>query len=200
MGNTESKDRSSSKRQTGILIGIAMIILSAVFVYFAVSQPSVDRVIETTAGGNYSQQAEPSDNPVTEMPATETERGEQESQPGNDGMMSNNTQSNDAPHSNAPTQASTSAQTETPTQAPTKTPTQAPTKAPTVQTEVKYPLNLNTCTAEELMTISGIGEVRAASIIAYREYLGGYTNVEQLKNISGIGDGIFAKIEPYVTV
>ena len=50
------------------------------------------------------------------------------------------------------------------------------------------------------MTISGIGETRANAIIAYREYLGGYTDVEQLKDIYGIGDGIFAKIEPYVTV
>ena len=210
MDNTEAKNKKSAgKRQTEILIGIAMIILSAVFVYFAVSQPSVDRVIGTTSGGNYSQQAGQTDDPATESVSFSNIFADgQESQQGNDGLMSDNTLSNDAPHSNAPTQAPTSAQTETPTQAPTnaptqaptKAPTQAPTKAPTVQTEVKYPLNLNTCTAEELMTISGIGEVRAASIIAYREYLGGYTNVEQLKNISGIGDGIFAKIEPYVTV
>ncbi len=66
--------------------------------------------------------------------------------------------------------------------------------------EVKYPLNLNTCTAEELMTINMIGESRAAAIISYREYLGGYTNVEQLKNISGIGDEVYSAIEPFVTV
>lgn len=65
---------------------------------------------------------------------------------------------------------------------------------------VKYPLNLNTCTAEELMTIDKIGEVRAHAIIAYREHIGGYTSVDQLKNISGIGDSIFASIKPYVTV
>lgn len=65
---------------------------------------------------------------------------------------------------------------------------------------VKYPINLNTCTAEELMTIDKIGETRANAIIAYREQLGGYTSVEQLKNISGIGDTIYSAIEPYVTV
>lgn len=65
---------------------------------------------------------------------------------------------------------------------------------------VTYPLNLNTCTAEELMTISGIGEVKASSIIEYREYLGGYTSVEQIKNIKGIGDKIYEKISPYLTV
>lgn len=66
--------------------------------------------------------------------------------------------------------------------------------------DVSYPLNLNTCTAEELMTISGIGEVKASAIIEYREYLGGYTSVEQIKNIKGIGDKIYEKISPYLTV
>lgn len=65
---------------------------------------------------------------------------------------------------------------------------------------VSYPLNLNTCTAEELMTISGIGEVKASAIIEYRDYLGGYTSVEQIKNIKGIGDKIYEKISPYLTV
>lgn len=68
------------------------------------------------------------------------------------------------------------------------------------EVSVSYPLNLNTCTAEELMTISGIGEVKASDIIQYREYLGGYTSVEQIKNIKGIGDKIYEKISPYLTV
>lgn len=68
------------------------------------------------------------------------------------------------------------------------------------EVSVSYPLNLNTCTVQELMTISGIGEVKAAAIIEYREYLGGYTSVEQLKNIKGIGDKIYEKISPYLTV
>lgn len=68
------------------------------------------------------------------------------------------------------------------------------------EVSVSYPLNLNTCTAQELMTISGIGEVKAAAIIEYREYLGGYTSVEQLKNIKGIGDKTYEKISPYLTV
>ena len=50
------------------------------------------------------------------------------------------------------------------------------------------------------MTIDNIGEARAGAIIAYRDYLGGYTSVEQLKDISGIGDAVYASIEPYVTV
>ncbi len=66
--------------------------------------------------------------------------------------------------------------------------------------DVSYPLNLNTCTSEELQTIDNIGKARADAIIAYRDYLGGYTSVEQLKEISGIGDSVFSSIAPYVTV
>ncbi|MDE5996198.1 MAG: helix-hairpin-helix domain-containing protein [Eubacterium sp.] len=65
---------------------------------------------------------------------------------------------------------------------------------------VSFPINLNTCSAEDLMAIDNVGETRANAIIAYREHLGGYTSVEQLKNISGIGDSVYASIAPYVTV
>lgn len=70
----------------------------------------------------------------------------------------------------------------------------------TVGAKVDFPINLNTCTANDLLAIDGIGETRASAIIEYREYLGSYTSVEQLKDIKGIGDSVFAKIEPYVTV
>ena len=179
MNNSEKKTAAAdSKRHTGILIGIAMLILAAAFAYFAVSQPNVKNNITPTDGSSVTQQTEASNTQTTEIPVTE-----------------------EAPQtSNAPTEAPTSEAT---TEAPATAhdvieATEVKTTASTVS--VQYPLNLNTCTAAELMTISGIGEARASAIIAYREYLGGYTDVEQLKNISGIGDGIFAKIEPYVTV
>lgn len=46
----------------------------------------------------------------------------------------------------------------------------------------------------------GIGDQRAAAILAYREQIGKYTSVEQIKDIRGIGDGLYAKIAPYLTV
>ena len=177
MKNTKDTNKiNDSKRQTGVLIGIAMIILAAVFAYFAVSLPSVDgnsHNVGTTGNSASSSQNSAIETPTVEIPATENVQ-----------------------HTESPVIPS-------PTQAPATVPdvpktTEAKTTSPTIV--VQYPLNLNTCTAAELMTINGIGEARASAIIAYREYLGGYTDVEQLKNISGIGDGIFAKIEPYVTV
>lgn len=67
-------------------------------------------------------------------------------------------------------------------------------------TGVSYPINLNTATVEELVSIDGLGESRASAIIEYRDYLGGYTSVEQIKEISGIGDVTYAKLAPYLTV
>ena len=67
-------------------------------------------------------------------------------------------------------------------------------------TAVSYPINLNSATVEELVSIDGLGESRASAIIEYRDYLGGYTSVEQIKEISGIGDATYAKLAPYLTV
>ncbi|WP_290911943.1 helix-hairpin-helix domain-containing protein [Eubacterium sp.] len=67
-------------------------------------------------------------------------------------------------------------------------------------TAVSYPINLNTATVEELVSIDGLGESRASAIIEYRDYLGGYTSVEQIKEISGIGDATYAKLAPYLMV
>ena len=50
------------------------------------------------------------------------------------------------------------------------------------------------------MSVDGIGEARAAAIISYREQIGGYTSVEEIKNISGIGEATFNAIAPYLTV
>lgn len=56
-------------------------------------------------------------------------------------------------------------------------------------------VNINRATAEELMTLPGIGEARAAGIIEYRESSGGFGSIEEIKNISGIGDALFEKIK-----
>ncbi|MCM1285306.1 MAG: helix-hairpin-helix domain-containing protein [Acetobacter sp.] len=65
---------------------------------------------------------------------------------------------------------------------------------------VSYPIDINTCTIDELMTIDGIGEAKADAIIQYREYLGKYTSVEQIKNIKGFGDAVYERVSPYLTV
>ena len=61
-------------------------------------------------------------------------------------------------------------------------------------------VDINKAGVEELCTIPGIGEARATAIIEYRESSGGFTEIEELKNISGIKDATFNKIKPYVCV
>lgn len=61
-------------------------------------------------------------------------------------------------------------------------------------------ININTATISDLQTLTGIGEAKANDIINYREENGGFTNIEELKNISGIGDMIFEKIKDFITV
>ena len=61
-------------------------------------------------------------------------------------------------------------------------------------------VNINTATREELMTLPGIGEKKAADIIAYRESVGAFMTPEDIKQISGIKDGLYQKISSLITV
>ena len=71
----------------------------------------------------------------------------------------------------------------------------------TVQTDpVKDKININTASKEELMTLSGIGEVIAQRIIDYREEHGKFNAVEEIKNVTGIGEARFNNIKDQITV
>ncbi len=62
------------------------------------------------------------------------------------------------------------------------------------------PFNLNTADQAELETLPGIGPVTAQSILAWRADNGAFTAVEELLEVSGIGDATLADIAPYVYV
>ena len=61
-------------------------------------------------------------------------------------------------------------------------------------------VNINTADAKTLMTLPGIGESKANSIIKYRESKGSFNSVEDIKNISGIKDGVYNKIADSIKV
>lgn len=61
-------------------------------------------------------------------------------------------------------------------------------------------VSINTATLEELMTLEGVGEAKAKSIIAYREEHGPYQAIEDLLNVSGIGESLLAKIKKNITL
>jgi len=62
------------------------------------------------------------------------------------------------------------------------------------------PVNLNTATVDQLEALPGIGPVLAQHIIDWRTAHGGFRTVEQLNDVSGIGDSTYADLAPLVTV
>ena len=61
-------------------------------------------------------------------------------------------------------------------------------------------VNINTASAGELTTLSGIGEAKAKDIIAYREMNGLYKRIEDIMKVQGIKENSFNKIKDSITV
>ena len=61
-------------------------------------------------------------------------------------------------------------------------------------------VNLNEADIEALQTLDGIGEVKAKAIIDYRDKNGPFKQIEDIKNVSGIGDSVYEKIKDNITV
>ncbi len=86
------------------------------------------------------------------------------------------------------------------------------TKNPTAQTSqpVEEPeapgmlegevLDLNTATLSDLMRLPGIGEKKGSAILAWRQEKGGFSAVEELLEVKGIGEATLERLRPYVTV
>ena len=61
-------------------------------------------------------------------------------------------------------------------------------------------VNLNTASESELDTLPEVGPVTAASILQWRDQHGGFTSVDELLEVDGIGEVTLGKLAPYVTV
>jgi len=61
-------------------------------------------------------------------------------------------------------------------------------------------INLNTATVEQLTSLPGIGVSKAENILTYRRQVGQFTDIEEIKNISGIGDAMFERIKDKITI
>ncbi len=68
----------------------------------------------------------------------------------------------------------------------------------TVAAEEK--VNINTADADALTALNGIGEAKAAAIVAYREEHGGFQSLEEIMEVSGIGEGTYDKIKDDITL
>ena len=61
-------------------------------------------------------------------------------------------------------------------------------------------VNINTASATELATLSGIGPAKAQAIIDHREKEGQFKTVDDLKLVRGIGDKLLEQLRPHITV
>lgn len=61
-------------------------------------------------------------------------------------------------------------------------------------------ININKATQSELETIPGIGPSTAQKIINYRNENGKFTSIEDIKNVSGIGDAKYENMKDYITI
>ena len=68
------------------------------------------------------------------------------------------------------------------------------------QETITEPININTASASDFDKLPGIGASKAEAIVQYREKNGPFEKIEDLKEISGIGDALFEKIKDYITI
>ena len=61
-------------------------------------------------------------------------------------------------------------------------------------------ININNCSKEDLLSLPGIGYAKADSIIEYRNQNGRFSNIEDIKKVSGIGEELFNRIKNEITV
>lgn len=68
------------------------------------------------------------------------------------------------------------------------------------RTSAKDKVNINTADRDKLTSLPGIGVSKANSIIAYRNDHGAFQKIEELKNVEGIKERVFQKIEDLISV
>ena len=61
-------------------------------------------------------------------------------------------------------------------------------------------ININIASVEDLMTLPGVGESKAKSIVEYRKAHGKFGSIEDIMNVSGIKEAMYEKIKEYISV
>lgn len=74
------------------------------------------------------------------------------------------------------------------------------TTSSTAKSEASPTVNINTATVAELQKLNGIGQKRAEQIIAYREQNGNFKKIEDIMQVSGIGEKTFAGFKDQLAI
>ena len=61
-------------------------------------------------------------------------------------------------------------------------------------------VDINTADAAQLCTLPGIGQAKAEAVIAYRQSHGAFSDISQIKNVTGIKEGLYCKIKDKIKV
>ena len=64
----------------------------------------------------------------------------------------------------------------------------------------KIQISINAASTGDLDDLPGVGSVLAERIVRYRERKGGFQSLEELKDVKGIGDKLYGKILPYISL
>ena len=76
----------------------------------------------------------------------------------------------------------------------------APSQSKTINQSEKDKVNINTANEAELDTLPGIGSAMAKRIIEYRNSNGNFKSIEEIKNVKGIGEAKFSKMQDRLSI
>ncbi len=65
---------------------------------------------------------------------------------------------------------------------------------------LEFPIDLNKASEKDLEKLPMIGQIKAKAIVRYRNENGPFKRIEDVVNVSGIGEKTFERIKPYITI